>query len=73
MRVLVALNHPAHYYIFKFTVGNLVKLGYEVKYVIREKDILENLLISENVHYIKISEKIKRKSTVCSIISNGIF
>jgi uncharacterized protein len=73
MKVLVALNHPAHYYVFKFTVANLTKLGFEVKYVIREKDILENLLISEKVDYIKISEKRKRKSSVLSVLTNGIF
>lgn len=72
MRVLVALNHPAHYYIFKFTVANLIRLGYEVKYIIRDKDILEKLLISEKVNYIKINEKRKRKSTVFSVVSNGI-
>lgn len=72
MKVLVALNHPAHYYIFKYTVVNLINLGYEVKYVIREKDILEKLLLSEQVGYIKINEKRQRKSTAFSVISNGI-
>lgn len=72
MKVLVALNHPAHYYVFKFTVLNLKNLGYDVKYVIREKDILEKLLISEKVDYIKINEKRQRKSTIFSVVSNGI-
>jgi len=72
MKVLVALNHPAHYYIFKYTVVNLINLGYEVKYVIREKDILEKLLLSEQVEYIKINEKRQRKSTVFSVLSSGI-
>jgi predicted glycosyltransferase len=72
MKVLVALNHPAHYYVFKFTVLNLKNLGYDVKYVIREKDILEKLLISEKVDFIKINEKRQRKSTVFSVVSNGI-
>jgi len=72
MKVLVALNHPAHYYVFKFTVLNLKNLGYDVIYVIREKDILEKLLISEKVDFIKINEKRQRKSTVFSVVSNGI-
>ncbi len=72
MKVLVALNHPAHYYVFKFTVLNLKNLGYDVKYVIREKDILEKLLISEKVDFTKINEKRKRKLTVFSVVSNGI-
>lgn len=72
MRILVALNHPAHYYVFKYTVIRLKQLGFTVLYVIREKDVLEKLLISENIEYVKISEKRKRKSNVFSIISNGI-
>lgn len=72
MKVLVALNHPAHYYVFKYTVQNLRILGYDIKYVIKEKDILEKLLISENVEYIKINEKRHRRSTVFSVVSNGI-
>jgi uncharacterized protein len=72
MRIIVALNHPAHYYVFKYTVIKLRQLGLTVLYVIREKDVLEKLLISENVEYVKISEKSTRKSNVFSVISNGI-
>ncbi len=72
MRVLISLNHPAHYYVFKYTVINLNKLGIQTKYLIREKDILEKLLKSEGVDYIKINEKRNRKATVFSVISNGI-
>jgi len=72
MKVLVALNHPAHYYVFKFTVQKLKYLGHEVRYVIRKKDILEDLLISEKVDFIKINEKRQRKSTVLSVLSNGV-
>ena len=72
MKILVALNHPAHYYVFKYTVINLKLLGHEVKYVIKEKDILEKLLISEKVEYIKINEKRQRSPNVFSVISNGI-
>jgi uncharacterized protein len=72
MKIIVALNHPAHYYVFKYTVIKLKDLGYSIIYVIREKDILEKLLISEGVEYIKINEKRKRNANVLSVISNGI-
>jgi uncharacterized protein len=72
MRIIVALNHPAHYYVFKYTVVKLRQLGLTVLYVIKEKDVLEELLISENVEYVKISEKSARKTNVFSIVSNGI-
>lgn len=73
MRILVALNHPAHYYVFKFTVIKLRQLGISVKYVIREKDVLEKLLISENVEYEKIVERRSRKENLFSIVTGGIF
>lgn len=72
MKVLISLNHPAHYYVFKNTVINLQKSGIQTKYLIREKDILEKLLQSEGVDYIKINEKRNRKATAFSVISNGI-
>lgn len=73
MKLIVVLNHPAHYYVFKNSVIKLINSGVEVKYVIRDKDILEDLLISENVDYLKINEKRKRKQSIFSVISNGIF
>lgn len=72
MRIIVALNHPAHYYVFKFTVLKLRLLNFTVLYVIKEKDVLEKLLISEHVEYVKISQKRARNASFFSIISNGI-
>jgi uncharacterized protein len=72
MRILVALNHPAHYYVFKYTVIKLKQLGFSVIYVIKEKDILEKLLISEQVEFVKINKKRKRNANAFSVISNGI-
>jgi len=71
MKVLIVLNHPAHYFIFKYTVINLHKFNIQTQYLIREKDILENLLQSEGVEYIKICTKRERKVTAFSVISKG--
>jgi len=57
MKILIALNHPAHYYLFKYIAKGLVQQNHDVQFVIREKDILEKLLISENVAFTKLSEK----------------
>jgi len=70
MRILIALNHPAHYYLFKFFTAILNDKGHNVIYVIKNKDILENLLIRESAPYIKISEK-KKVNSALSIISKG--
>lgn len=72
MRIIVSLNHPAHYFVFKYTVIQLRELGFHVLYVIRKKDILEELLVSEKVEFIKINEKRNRNANVLSVLSNGI-
>ncbi len=70
MKILFALNHPAHYYLFKYVVKGLEDKGHKVFIVIKDKDILEKLLIEENIEYFKLSHKRKVKSPV-SIISKG--
>ncbi len=71
MKIVIALNHPAHYYVFKYSALQLKEIGHSVIYVIRKKDILEELLISEGVTYIKISEKRERNTNIFSVVSNG--
>jgi hypothetical protein len=69
MKILIALNHPAHYYLFKFISKELQKKGHEVKYVIKGKDILEKILIREEINYTKLSSRKKRKNNIFSILS----
>ena len=69
MKILIALNHPAHYYLFKFIRNELQKKGHEVKYVIKGKDILEKILISEEINFTKLISRIERKNTKFSILS----
>jgi predicted glycosyltransferase len=73
MKVLIALNHPAHYFVFKFTALNLKKSGVTVLFVIKQKDVLEDLLICEEVEYIKICEKKERRNNPLSVISKGLY
>jgi len=70
MRILFALNHPAHYYLFKFIIKGLKNKGHNVEIVIKEKDILEKLLILEGVHYTKISQK-KNVNSKLAILLKG--
>jgi uncharacterized protein len=72
MRILIALNHPAHYFLFKYIILGLTKNGHQVNIVIKEKDILEKILISEEQEYTKINEKKERKNNPFSVISKGL-
>jgi|ERR1035437_3746701 predicted glycosyltransferase len=69
MKILIALNHPAHYYLFKFISIELQKKGHEVKYVIKGKDILETILINEGINYTKLISRTKNKNNIFSILS----
>jgi uncharacterized protein len=57
MRVLFSINHPAHYYLFKYAYHGLKEHGVSCDIVIKTKDILERILIGENVRYIKLVER----------------
>ena len=72
MNVLIALSHPAHYYLFKYFYKSLRRKGTDVRFVIREKDILEKILISEEVDYINICKEVKRGSSKYSILFGAI-
>jgi uncharacterized protein len=73
MKILIALNHPAHYYLFKYIIAGLQSKGHQLKIIVRQKDILEKILKSEGVEYVKINEKKKRNKNAFSVISKGIF
>ena len=69
-RVLFFLAHPAHYHLFKNVIQQLNLLGYENLIVIKEKDILSNLLKNNNIPYVCIQkdENVRRKNSYISIL-----
>jgi uncharacterized protein len=68
MNILIALNHPAHYYLFKFLTKELEKCGHLVKFVIKGKDILEEILITEGVSFTKLVSR-RGKDFMCFLHS----
>lgn len=51
MKILIELNHPKHYYQFKYLMRILAENGHVLKVVARNKDILLKLLEEEEVEY----------------------
>lgn len=43
-RIAVFLGHPAHYHLFKYVVAELERQGVEVDYLVKRKDLLEDLV-----------------------------
>ena len=44
MNILIQLSHPAHFHLYKLVAKNLIDNGHKVLFVIKSKDILEQLL-----------------------------
>ena len=51
MKYIFELNHPKHYYQFKFIMSMLQVKGHIIKVLARDKDVLLNVLKEENVPY----------------------
>lgn len=56
MRIALFLGHPAHFHMLKHTASNLKRDGHQVFFVIKKKDILENLCQEAGFEYSKIRE-----------------
>ena len=56
MRIAVFLGHPAHFYMFRNLINNIVESGKSIHIVIKKKDILEELLKQSGLNYTVIRE-----------------
>ena len=54
MKILFYLGHPAHYHLFKNIIQDLKNSNHKIDILIKKKDILEDLLITSNFHYLNI-------------------
>ncbi len=54
MNVLIQLSHPAQFHLYKNVAANLIKSGNKVFFVIKTKDILEDLLKESGFSYYNI-------------------
>lgn len=62
MNVLIQLSHPAHFHLFKNVAKNMIEDGNKVLFVIKSKDILEQLLVDAGLPYVNINQHAHRGS-----------
>ena len=62
MNVLIQLSHPAHFHLYKLVAQNLIDDGHKVLFVIKSKDILEELLQNAGLPYVNINQHTHRGS-----------
>ena len=60
MKVLFMISHPAHFWMFRYTIDNLIKDGHKVVIVIRPKDVLEQLCINAGMQFYKVKNRPKK-------------
>ncbi len=68
-RILCHLVHPAHFHFFVPVITKLQQKGYEILITIRNKDVLEKLLIEHNLKYISIKSVNERKGMIADFIN----
>ncbi len=69
MKVLIYLNHPAHFHLFRNVFKGLKKNGISFLVVSKKKDILDELLMASDTPYINVLAK-GRKSSKWSMITS---
>ena len=69
-RVLMSMGHPAQYHFFKHTARRLMQDGYEVKMVIKTKDVLEQLLKEDGWEYVNVQEKMRKNNKLSILIAS---
>ena len=69
-KVLMSMGHPAQYHFFKHTARRLMQDGYEVKMVIKTKDVLEQLLKEDGWEYVNVQEKMRKNNKLSILIAS---
>ena len=60
MTVLFMNSHPAHFWMFRYSIDNLQRDGHKVVVVIRPKDVLEQLCIDAKMPFYKVKNRPKK-------------
>ena len=61
--IAIFLGHPAHYHLYKNITKQLQQDGFIVTYLIKRKDILEDLVNKSGVPYVIVREKERKQSS----------
>ncbi len=56
-RIAIFLGHPAHFHLFKNTAKSLSNDGYDVVFLIKRKDIVEDLARESGYNYVVVRDK----------------
>ena len=63
LNILFYLSHPAHFHLFKNVISSLIKSNYNISVLIKQKDVLEDLIKESDIKYKNIMTK-ERKDNI---------
>jgi len=69
MKILFYFGHPAQYLFLRETIRRLISKSFQVKILIKTKDVLENLLIDDGFEYTNILPQERGKSKLAIAFS----
>jgi uncharacterized protein len=67
-RIAIFLGHPAHFHLFKNVALGLMNEGFKVDFLIKRKDILEQLLINAGFSYFVVRHRERKGGSKIKLI-----
>ena len=67
-RIAIYLGHPAHFHLFKFSANYLIEKGYDITFMVKRKDVLEQLVKNAGYKYIVVRDAPRTKSDKLNLI-----
>lgn len=69
-KIAFFLGHPAHFHMFKNVARNLVMKGFEVDFLVKRKDITEQLVKEAGFNYSVVRSTERKSSSKLSLVSS---
>jgi hypothetical protein len=67
-RIAIFLGHPAHFHLFKNVAENLKRKGYQIDFLVKKKDIVEQLVREAGYPYYLVRSKERTSSSKLALI-----
>ena len=68
MRIGIFLGHPAQFHLFKFTAQYLKNKGHSIEFLVKRKDILEDLVRKSGIKYTIVRKRERKSSSKLNLI-----
>jgi len=67
-RIAIFVGHPAHFHLFKNVANRLIEKGFQIDFLVKRKDIVEQLVIDAGYNYYIVRSQERQGSTRLSLV-----